>query len=274
MRDKILQMLQQPVPDFGAARTQKVKYRDYPLNLGERNAEPLVDAAEYGLAGQSYYSRINHTTGKPVKEANSAILLRQSIVECLADINHSLQQSLEVKELLGGAVELYIEEGLRSYEVQSYLYNEVFPKIIQEQNPSWNQERVLKRRDQLVAWPTDDPEHPAPHATGAAFDISLRYTAPDPTFTKGVKVDFGRQSSDTGDSASPDYFEYKDKLTKTELKARTNRRVFYWVMRGALLEDDSGFMVNPTEFWHWSHGDQMWASLRAAPKAFFGIPKL
>lgn len=272
MQDTVLQILQMPIPNYSHARAHKAKYRDYPLILAERNKEPLVDAQEYGIAGQSYYSRVNSTTGEPIPETQPAVLLRQSIVERLADINYALRFSPEVEHLLGGPVELYIEEGLRSYKVQSYLYNEVFPNLIRKQNPSWTEDMIFKRRNDLIAYPTEDVLRPAPHSTGAAFDISLRYTKPSLTFAKDAKVAFGRHSGDTSDLANPDYFEHKNKLTKAEMTARTNRRVFYWIMRGALLEDDTGFVVNPTEFWHWSHGDQMWASFMDAPKAFFGIP--
>ncbi len=263
-------ILQRPIPDMMAAREAKAGYRSYPLLLGERNDEPLVDIAEYGIAGQSYYSRIN--SASPEIIADPTIYIRKSLASRLADINYALQQSPEAQDLLGGQVELYIDEGLRSHQVQSKLYDEIFPKLISAQYPDWSTEKILARRDQLIAKPTQDSTQPAPHATGAAADITLRYTKPNLEFTSGAKVSFGRISTDMGASASPDYLEHKTGLNKLATQARSNRRVFFWVMRGALLNDDSGFVVNPAEYWHWSYGDQMWAALRQAPQAFFGLP--
>jgi D-alanyl-D-alanine dipeptidase len=251
------------------ARKRKVGYRSYPLSLGPRNAEALVDIAEYGIAGQSYYSRPNAAIAAPIAGAAPRIMVRQSIAEKLAAINYELQDSDAVSELLGGAVELYVEEGVRPPALQKHLYETVFPQIIKEQNPSWTTAQILARRDELIADP-DATATPSPHATGAAVDITLRYTNPSMDFAQVAKVEFGRKKMDMGDSTNPDYFEHKPRLTKVDQIARDNRRIFYWVMRGALLDDDSSLEVNPTEFWHWSYGDQMWAALRQAPTAFFG----
>ena len=47
-------------------------------------------------------------------------------------------------------------------------------------------------------------------------------------------------------------------------EARANRRILYWVMA------EAGFANNPTEWWHYSWGDQMWAKLRGEPAALYG----
>ena len=68
--------------------------------------------------------------------------------------------------------------------------------------------------------------------------------------------------------------EHLSKLNEEQKIAQRHRRVFYWVMCGALNSDDFGFEVNPNEWWHWSYGDQLWAQMRRAPCAFFGEPEL
>lgn len=83
----------------------------------------------------------------------------------------------------------------------------------------------------------------------------------------------GHQDADTSALANPDYFEHQARLTQDDEVAQRNRRIFYWIMRGALLADDSGLIVNPTEWWHWSYGDQLWARLTGAPEAFFSFAK-
>jgi zinc D-Ala-D-Ala dipeptidase len=42
------------------------------------------------------------------------------------------------------------------------------------------------------------------------------------------------------------------------------RRVLYWTM----LDED--FTNNPTEWWHYSYGDQMWAMFNDKPAAIYG----
>lgn len=263
------QILTQPIPDYTSARTQKIGYREHPLlSSGSRNSEPLVSVTEYGLAGQSYYSRPNSATTHPVEGVDSRVWVRQRVAEMLADINYGLQNSELVADILGGAVELYIDEGYRSPELQASLYETVFPALIRKQNPKFTDQQMLVLRDEMIAKPAILGDSPSPHATGAAVDVRLRYKSPDTGYVAGNEIAMGHARANR--LAQPDYYEH----TKPKnLQLQTNRRVFYWIMRGALLGDDSGFVVNPTEYWHWSYGDQMWAQLRHAPEAFYSFAK-
>lgn len=264
-------ILLRPVPDQTAARGSKVNFRQYPLKAGGAHAdEPLVDIGLHGIAGQSYYSRHNAATGQPIPGVDSAVLVRRSIAERLAQINFTLQQSTEVEELLGGKVELYVNEGYRDFKVQKQLYEETFPELIRKQHPKVSEKEVLMLRDRLIAEPPR-PDSPSPHATGAAVDVRLRYVQPEPGYVPETDVLLAGRRADTNESVYPDYYEHQTKLTKKGQTLRRNRRIFYWVMRGALIDDDSGFIVNPNEWWHWSYGDQLWAQLTNAPEAFFAI---
>lgn len=267
----IRKVLLQPIPDFSLARTLKPGYREHALltSVGSHDDEPLVAIEDYGIAGQSYYSRPNNATSDPVPGVEPQVLVRRSIAEKLAAINYELQKSGVASELLGGPVELYVDEGYRSPELQQKLYEEIFPYLISQQYPDWSRERVLKRRDELSASPPEDGA-PSPHATGAAIDVRLRYQNPELGHIDGSGVPMGQGSADTSALASPDYFEHLKSLTPEQKAFRDNRRVFYWIMKGGLLGDDTGFVVNPTEWWHWSFGDQMWARLTQSPEAFYG----
>jgi zinc D-Ala-D-Ala dipeptidase len=266
------EVLLRPVPDQQIALARKQNYRQYPLRpQTEQGQEPLVDVASYGLAGQSYYSRPNPATGDPLPEVSPTVYLRKSLAEKLADINLSLQQSGLVTQLLGGQVELYIEEGLRSRQTQKHLYRDVFPRLISAQNPTMSKAAIEARRDQLIAAPTKEGVTPAPHATGAAVDITLRYMQPDQGYRPRSMVNMGHEDGATGGTASPDFYETAEHTSAKDKDAQRNRRIFYWLMRGALLpEGESGFVCNPTEWWHWSYGDQMWGALTEAPFAFYG----
>ncbi|MGC1176841.1 MAG: hypothetical protein WA843_02125, partial [Candidatus Saccharimonadales bacterium] len=184
----IADILLRPVPDMAEARANKADFRKYPLKSeGARNDELLVDIGQYGIAGQSYYSRPNAATKKPVPGVSPAILVRQSIAERLADINYALQQSGEVTDLLGGAVELYVNEGYRSRTLQRQLYQETFPRLIRSQQPKLSDKEVLARRDQLIAAPSRT-DSPAPHDTGACIDVRLRYAQPELGFVPHTGV--------------------------------------------------------------------------------------
>lgn len=267
----LLTVLQQPIPDFNLARQAKEGYREHALlTIGSHDDEPLVAIEEYGLAGQSYYSRPNNATSDPVPGVEPRVCVRQSIAEKLAGINYELQRCPEIEDIFGGKVELYIDEGYRDPSLQKKLYQEVFPYIIRQQHPDWTEKQVLARRDQLSAKPPDQ-DTPSPHATGAAVDVKLRYQHENLGYVMGLEVEMGHSDADTGSVASPDYYEHAQSLDTLGKQAQKNRRAFYWTMRGALNGDDSGFVVNPTEWWHWSYGDQMWARLTQAPEAFYGL---
>lgn len=225
---------------------------------------------EYGIAGQSYYSRPNNATDDPVPGVGEQVLVRRSIAEKLAIINFELQKSAVVEELFGRKVELYVDEGYRDPNLQKKLYDEVFPYLIRQQHPDWSDDKVYSRRDELSAMPPDGTT-PSPHATGAAVDVRLRYQHPDLRYVPGLEIEMGHPDADTSNLANPDYYEHHTKISSSDKTALDNRRVFYWVMRGALNGNDSGFVVNPTEWWHWSYGDQMWARLTKAPGAFYSF---
>ncbi len=262
-------ILIRPVPDHTDARAIKSTFRQYPLKADGAHAnEPLVDIILSGIAGQSYYSRPNAASGQPILGVEPAVLVRQSIAERLSKINFALQQSAEVEKLIGGKVELYVNEGYRDFKVQKQLYDETFPQLIRKLHPELKEAEVLVRRDQLIAEPPHE-DSPSPHSTGAAVDVRLRYVQPETGFVADTDVLLADRQSDNDESKYPDFYEHQKNLSKRDLEIQRNRRVFYWVMRGALIDDDSGFMVNPNEWWHWSYGDQLWAHLTNAPEAFF-----
>ncbi len=264
-------LLDRPVPDQTQALLRKQGYRKYELRLDdERNQEPLVDAGAYGITGQSYYSHTNAATVEPISEVSQTVLIRKTIAQRLALINDALKASEAVSALLGSPVELFIEEGLRSRQTQTMLYSDVFPRLIRTQFPGLSQQEVLKRRDNMIAQPSKTQSSPSPHATGAAIDISLRYKQNSKLFVPNSDIFMGHHDADLGNTARPDFYEQRDTPDDKERLARRNRRLFYWIMRGTIFGTESGFSVNPSEWWHWSYGDQMWATLTEAPFAFYG----
>jgi len=93
-----------------------------------------------------------------------------------------------------------------------------------------------------------DPMSPPPHATGAATDLTL-------CTVRGDLLWMGTIFDDVTERAHPDFLERESGISMSDDEARKNRRLLYWLMR------EAGFQVNPTEWWHFSWGDQMWAKL-------------
>jgi D-alanyl-D-alanine dipeptidase len=264
--------LLKPIPSYEEARKKKKAYRNYPIDtVSEIFREGVFNIQEYGIAGQSYWSRPNDVFSSPIPEAPNAIYLRRSIIEILQKANYILS-SPEITDYFRAPVELYVEDGLRTPVYQAVLYEDAFPRNIRLNNPNWTKEQVMARRDQLIAAPAVDYlQHPTPHMTGAAVDLDIRYVQPEKNFIEGVGIQLLRQNADPGISCNPDFAEDDQNASgydeATWLEGKNNRRVFYNLM------ESLGMQVNPTEFWHWSYGDQMWALLRNQPAAFYGAVK-
>jgi zinc D-Ala-D-Ala dipeptidase len=98
----------------------------------------------------------------------------------------------------------------------------------------------------------DDPDVVPPHTTGAAVDLTLA--------VEGHALALGTYFDDFTAAAHLDAYERPGR----DPTARDLRRVLHAAMTGA------GFAPNPTEWWHWSHGDQAWAARADARTARFG----
>ncbi|HSW65962.1 MAG TPA: M15 family metallopeptidase [Bacillota bacterium] len=272
--DELITILSRPVPDQADVLVRTRGMRDYPLLMVGRSNDPLVSLERYGIAGQSYYSRPNSVDEVGLKDVPQTIFVRQSIAERLADINFELQYNKAVEKIFGRKVELYVDDGLRSLKLQQDLHDKLIPESLRKRHPKLSEKEILTWRDRLLAYPPKDThDSPSPHMTGGAVDLKLRYVREDQGYVPGSFVAMGTRSVQEMDAAAPDYYEHKSKMSAAEVNVRRNRRAFYWIMRGALLGRSSGFVCNPTEWWHWSYGDQLWAAHTQAPYAFYGTAK-
>lgn len=104
-----------------------------------------------------------------------------------------------------------------------------------------------------------DPDHPrfiAPHTTGAAVDLTI--IAGDTALAMGTDWD----------SFSPEsalrFLERPGAAATPELRlARNLRRLLADAMVSA------GFGPLPTEWWHWSYGDQRWAAFHGRSETLY-----
>lgn len=196
-------------------------------------------------------------------------MLRKTLAEKLGYINERLKDPA-ITDFFSGQVELYVEDALRPYKLQKKLYEEVFPALIKKQNPGISDEELESRLQELIAKPSKDEDRPSPHATGGAVDVILRYRQNTLDYVQGSEVPVGHVDGDTSRRVYPDYFEHGPPRSKKEIVAQRNRRAFYAIMTGEAFGIDTQLQVNPTEWWHWSYGDQMWAKLSDQPTALYG----
>lgn len=107
-------------------------------------------------------------------------------------------------------------------------------------------EKLAERVFKYWSIPSDDPLTPPPHSTGATMDITL-------ADEHGREVDMGSPTDEGAPPAVPDYFT--NATDARGKQAHANRLLLREAMQSA------GFRQHPGEWWHFSKGDQLWASL-------------
>jgi len=165
-------------------------------------------------------------------------LIRKTVAEMLCKANG----------LLPKGYRLAIIEGWRAPHIQKRMYMASW-KRWSERHPDWSETKLRRVVNQFTAPPND--KVPPPHTTGGAVDLLLAkadgticdHLTPYETFTP------------------PAYFTDAPDLSD---QAKWTRRT----MGEALLE--AGLTNYPSEYWHWSYGDQGWAYRGHQPFAVYG----
>jgi len=170
----------------------------------------------------------------------ASVHLRTTVADRLEEAAEHLHKKL---------LRLGIVEGFRPQQVQRRLYED-YRGMLRAEHPHASDD-VISAETALFAAP---PDQFAPHATGGAVDVVL-------TDENGNLVDMGcrydatpLESDDRCYTLHPDVHE--------EVRDR----------RMALIEAMTtvGFVNYPSEWWHWSYGDQYWAHHVGAPEALYG----
>lgn len=256
-----------PIPNLDKARQVKLDYRKHPLDPDTPYYhEPLVALADYGISGVSYYSRKNNITGDPVPGVSPDIFVRQSVAEKLVGANEVLRTSEEVRHVFGGPLELHVADGFRPPELVALIHDKFIPELLRKQHPDWTEQQIKDRRGNIVAYPEWSKTSMPPHYTGGAIDVGLKHLG-------GERLDVGHGPAELGkDAIYTDYLEQHalgDELLEGAVQAR---RVLYNLLTSAEVGDHA-MANNPTEEWHFSLFDQMWAKLTGQPAAFYGVPE-
>ncbi|MEA3051589.1 MAG: zinc D-Ala-D-Ala dipeptidase [Sphingomonadales bacterium] len=250
---RLAPLRERPLPGQKPALRLKKGYRNHPIKLDRpESGEVLVQTSDYGLAGENFYaSSRNPPHYAPVPGAIPLLWVRDGVARRLARVDRRLARS---------GLGLWLFDGWRPTAVQTYFHDRWMPAMLRDKRPDLCESEIAREVGSYWAQPTTDPDAPSPHLTGAAVDLSLCWRDTKERLWLGSLFD------DVNSIAHLDYFEGSsaDEIAISHEEARMNRRLLYWVMV------EAGFAANPSEWWHFSYGDQMWARLSGAESAFYG----
>lgn len=214
--------------------------------------ESVVEAVHAGLKGENFYaSSRNPPYWQKIEGATEKLWLRKSVAEKLARVN---------ARAVSAGLELFLFDAWRPRSVQAYFHDVWMPGELKRRNPGLQGAALTEEVERYWAAPSDSAASPAPHATAAAVDLTLRWK-------DGEALWMGSLFDDVTSLANRDRFETldADNFSFSDQEARANRRLLHWLM----AEED--FAGHPDEWWHFSWGDQMWAALTGAPAAHYGL---
>jgi len=235
-----------PIPLLDNAPTAG-DYHDIPIDPQDpRYREGLVEARDWGLAGENYYSRTdgqNAPYGQAVDGAIRELWCRETIVTMLARVNERLAER---------GLELFLWDAYRPIACQRGLW-EFFSARARTQMPDAGEAEISRSVRQYVSDPRqfdeDNPRTWPVHATGGAVDLTLRDKR------CGDLADMGAPFDEMSAVSHAGHFErllQEGRIAGDDIRLR-NRRALYWAMH------EQGFTNYPYEFWHFDYGDQMYA---------------
>src|SRR3954464_628848 len=245
---------QRPIPDQAPARAAREGFRSR-IAIDDSQAlfgEAMVEAGAAGLAGNNYYAQPrNPPYWRAIKGASDKLLLRHSVAQRLAQVNRRAAEA---------GLELYLFDAWRPRAIQAYFHDVWMPAELKRRGCKLEGAALVAEVERYWAAPSDHASSPAPHATGGAVDLSLRWK-------DGEALWMGSLFDDVTALAHRDRFESlaAENVSFSDQEACANRRLLHWLMV------EEGFAGHPDEWWHFSWGDQMWAALTGAASAHYGM---
>jgi D-alanyl-D-alanine dipeptidase len=247
---------QRPIGDLAPARAARQDFRKrVRIEQGALHDEALCEARDSGLAGENfYYSEKNPPYWRRIEGATPKLLLRRTVAEKLGRVNARIGAM---------GLELYLFDAWRPRTIQAYFHDVWMPEELRRRGSKLEGAALTADVERYWAAPSGDENSPAPHATGGAVDLTLRWK-------NGETLWMGSLFDDVTALAHRDRFENigDDAVSFSDEEARANRRLLHWLM----LEE--GFAGHPDEWWHFSWGDQLWAALTGAAAAHYGLAQI
>jgi D-alanyl-D-alanine dipeptidase len=240
-----------PVPDQVAFRLAKEGFRTHPIDHASASfVEPLVDVRTKAIAGENFYhSERNPPYWRRIDGSVPQLFLREGVIKRLQRVNERLSRD---------GLELFLFDAWRPRAVQAYFHDVWMPAELKRRREGLSGAALVREVEKYWAAPTVDGDSPAPHATGAAADLTLRWIG-------GEQLWMGSLFDDVTRIAHRDHFECDFEMCFSDEEARANRRLLHWVMA------QEGFIGHPDEWWHFSYGDQLWARLGGHDAAIYGL---
>jgi zinc D-Ala-D-Ala dipeptidase len=240
---------EKPIPAPGGKRGY---YRNIPIDVsGAANKEPIIRAEAFGIAGENFYaSDRNPPYYHVIPGSIDVIAMREGAAKRLAQVN---------AKLAGAGLELFVFDAWRPQAVQIYFHDLWLPNELRRRDPSLSGDALTAEVETYWAAPSAGDDAPSPHSTGGAIDLTIRWKGAEPLW-------MGSLFDDASAIANTAHFEgaaTDASFSYSSEEARSNRRLLYWLMV------EAGFASNPSEWWHFSYGDQMWAQLTGAPAALY-----
>jgi D-alanyl-D-alanine dipeptidase len=187
--------------------------------------------------------------------------LRQGVIERLLQAQRLLQERSPDCRL--AVFDAWRPLAVQRFMVAYAIAEECQRRGVDPHQPSAELEAVKHEVGRFWAPPSDDPAAPPPHSTGAAVDLTL--AGPD-----GEPLDLGSPIDAIGAVSEPDHFavvarEVSDPQLRSQAALFQQRRD---LLAAVMLE--AGFAQHPNEWWHFSHGDQLWAWRTGDHQAIYG----
>lgn len=261
METPLTALRERPIP-IPVSRATALDYHSVAINREDsRFLEPLVALSRFGIAGESYYVREdggNAPYYSKVAESPLAVWSRESIANKLQRINGRLSHS---------GLELFALDGYRPISCQRSLWEFGIAEAKRQLDSPTEAECVAfagqyfsnpsrYSESDSSTWPT--------HLTGGAIDLTIRRIA------TGELLYMGGIFDDPSTVSSSAYYEQHQRPgVASDVEARSNRRLLYWLMQ------DEGFANYPLEWWHFDFGTQMWVFNGGdGDRAFYGPASL
>lgn len=250
----LMELRDRPIGDQGPARHARKGFRTR-IPIARDNAlygEAMVDAGKEGLRGENFYaSARNPPYWHRVEGATDKLLVRRSVAAKLRAVNARVGEA---------GLELFLFDAWRPRAVQAYFHDVWMPRELQRRDPSLVGARLTEEVERYWSAPSESAASPAPHATGGAVDLTLRWKDGEALWMGSLFDDVTRLAArDRFEFLTPENFSFSDR------EACANRRLLHWLMT------EEGFAGHPDEWWHFSWGDQMWAALAGADAAHYGL---
>ena len=193
--------------------------------------EPLVSVQHlFAKAHVPFFYRPPEDVAKAVPE----VQLRQTAARKL----------LTAAKKLPKGIVFAISEGYRPLWYQKQIFAEILSDMKQKY-PDFSQHQLWEETTKYVA----DPSLVPPHTTGGAIDITL-------ADEQGKLLDMGAPLNAADETAHTFY-------GKLNIIQKQNRKLLFDSLTSVC------FVNLPTEWWHYSYGDQYWAIYNHQPNAIY-----